>query len=207
MNPRHVIYFLSLVAVSSAMAGVDFTPLEGERKLCGRVFKQLIFREDGQKITYEQPHGWTYQGQGNRITFLPPKVSFASSSIEQRALPTPITLDDGTLQALQQEVLFSLPKSAQPAVIVSAELNPFKVNGHGTFELLATYQDHGAEFQTGIVFVNTPKLLLLFRTTARKSDFEKVYAAFRGSIFSWEWHQRPTTTAAPAVLASAASSN
>jgi hypothetical protein len=198
MNARLLhLLLLAFVAVSPASAGVDFTPVEGERKLCGRVFKQLIFREDGHKITYEQPPGWTYRGEGSRITFMPPKVSFASSSIEQTALQAPVTFDEATLQALQQEFLLSLPKGPQPPVIVSAEVNPFKVNGHDTFEVVATFHDHGAEFQAAIVFVNAPKLLLRFRTTARKTDFEKLHAAFRGSIFSWEWQQGGRIAGAP----------
>ncbi len=38
-----------------------------------------------------------------------------------------------------------------------------------------------------ILYLNLPDTQLRFRTLARKEDFEKVHAAFRGSVFSWQW--------------------
>ena len=86
----------SLALLTSARAGIDFTPTSGERNVEGIVFKQILFHQDGHAISYEQPRGWTYTGGASGIKLAPPNVSQAQATIEQSPLSAPQIIDDAT---------------------------------------------------------------------------------------------------------------
>lgn len=177
---------LLLVAVS-AKASIDFTPTLGERILDGIKFQQLIFHQDSHKITYEQPRGWKFAGDSQRIRFTPTDVTQAQAEIEQLPLQTPQNFDEATIKRLQEEARAAIPSNCLNVSIVSAEKNPLIVNRLETFEVVVSYQLSGVEFERSVLFLNLPDTQLRFRVTARKQDFEKIHKAFRGSIYSWQW--------------------
>ncbi len=180
---------VTLIALAvSAQAGIDFSPTTSERKLSGFTFQQLNFSQDGRRITYEQPPGWSYSGGGPSIKFVPPKVTLAQSEIDQVPLKAPLTLDDDTKKLLQQRALSSVPPDSQDVALVSEMADPVVVNGNHTYEVTVAYRAFGQDFMMGIVYLNLPDTQVRFRTLARKEDFEKLHTAFRGSIFSWQWH-------------------
>jgi hypothetical protein len=177
---------LSLVAVS-ANASIDFTPTLGKRVLDGITFQQLIFHQDGHKITYEQPSGWKFAADSQRILFTPANTTQAQAEIEQSPLEAPQKFDEATVKRIQEEVLVAIPSNCLNVALVSAEKNPLMVNRLETFEIVVSYQISGVEFERSILFLNLPDTQLRFRVTARKLDFEKIHKAFRGSIYSWQW--------------------
>ena len=178
---------LSVVAIFSAQAGIDFTPVLTERTRAGIKFPQLNFKENGRVIMYEQPRGWAYTGSSAQIKFTPPDLTQAQAEIDQTPLPAPQNFDEPTVKALREKALASLPEGSQNVAIVSEQADPVLVNNNHSYEFIISYQAFGQEFMTGIVYVNLPDTQLRFRSVARKADFEKVHPAFRGSIFSWQW--------------------
>src|SRR2546423_10214948 len=165
--------FLALVTLSTPLLGsIDFTVTTSERVLDGIKFQQLIFHENGRKITYEQPRGWSHSGNSTSITFTPPNIPQAQASIEQLPLREPQNFDEPTMKTLQEQVLAAVPPNSQKVVIVNTEKNPFMINRHETFEVTVAYEAFGAEFQRSVLFVNLPNTQLRFRVTARKQDFE-----------------------------------
>src|SRR5437868_4219514 len=84
---------------SSLFASVDLSPVTAERTLDGITFNQLVFHENGRKITYEQPRGWKYSGGGNSITFTPPDSAGVNASIEQSPLSATRKFDQSTTKA------------------------------------------------------------------------------------------------------------
>jgi len=187
MKTPSLALLLSLVGVVSLHAGIDLTPVPGERVLEGIKFPQLNFQQNGRRITYEQPRGWTYAGGGSRISFTPPDAPQAQAEINQSPLPAPQSFDEETMKLLRAKTLAAVPPDSQNTVLVSEEKNPLRIANHETYAVTVSYSAGGQEFMTSILYLNLPDTQLRFRTTARKGDFEKVHGAFRGSNFSWQW--------------------
>src|SRR3954454_16295000 len=64
-----VVLLTSLVLSIPTRGAIDFTPITTERVLAGVTFTELNFSDDGRRITYEQPRGWTSSGGGPSIRF------------------------------------------------------------------------------------------------------------------------------------------
>ena len=189
MKPKNTLLALLLAAAAivPARAGIDFTPTVTERLQAGIKFQQLNFKENGRPITYEQPRGWSYSGAGPRIRFVPPDAPQAQADIDQSPLPAPQTFDEPTKKALQAKTLAAVPAESSHVVFVSEAANPVILNKLPTYEVTVSYQAFGQEFAMSVLYLNLPDTQLRFRTVARKADFEKVHAAFRASIYSWQW--------------------
>jgi hypothetical protein len=178
---------LTLATSFTIHASVDFTPTTGERVLDGIKFQQLIFRDGDRKITYEQPRGWTYSGDSNRIVLTPPQISQAQAYIDQSPLTAPSSFDETAVKILQEKAVKSLPPSAKNVEFVTIEKNPVVLNQHETLEIIMSYEASGTAFSSSVLFVNLPDIQLRFGVMSRKADFEKIHTAFRRSIFSWQW--------------------
>jgi hypothetical protein len=176
-----------LVFLSSAQAGVDFTPTGGERVLEGIVFKQILFHQDGHPIAYEQPHGWTFTGDAVAMRLAPPNLSQAQATMEQAHLSAPQLLNDATTAQLRQQVLASVPNGAQNIALVAEEKNPLRINQRETYAVTVSYNFYGQDYELSVLFANLADTQLRFRTVARKADFEKVHRAFRASLFTLSW--------------------
>ena len=160
----------------------DITEFTGE----GVVYRRLTFKEDKHTISYLLPQGWACSLNDNVLRLTPPEKSFAEGQIQSVALDTPKLMDETAIAALTQNVLTALPPDSQQTTVVKQEQNPMLGNNPG-FELVVSYKVLGDTFQRGVIFVNTPANQLVFKFTARKSDFDPLYRAFRSSVFTWEW--------------------
>ncbi len=185
MRTFPAILFLALL--SSARAGIDFTPTGGDRVLEGIVFHQIVFHQDGRPITYEQPRGWTFTGSASGLKLTPPNFSQAQATIEQSPLTAPQVFDDATTTQLRGQVLASVPNGAQNVALVSDEKNPLPINQHETYAVTISYSFYGEDYKLSVLFANLPDTQLRFRTVARKADFAEVQRAFRASLFTLSW--------------------
>lgn len=187
MNKTTLGLLLAFLSCASAHAHIDLTPVQGERVLEGIRFPQLSFSQNGRTITYEQPRGWTYSGGGDSLRFIPPNVDLASAEIQQSKLRAAQPFDEENRKALQAQTTAAVPPESKNVALVSEVLNPFRLGSHDTYEVIVSFEAFGQAFMMGVIYVNLPDTQLRFRTLARQSDFEKVHAAFRGSMFSWAW--------------------
>lgn len=187
IKPKGLLPLFALLACCRAFGGIDFTPGLGERKLEGIKFTELYFHENGRKISYEQPRGWTYTGDSTRIRFIPPNVQQAFGEMAQTPLPAPQNFDESTIKLLQDRVLQSLPPDSHDVTVISAEKNPLMINQHETFEVTVAYQLYGEHYHRSVLFMNLSDTQLAFAFVARKPDFDKLHAAFRGSLCSLQW--------------------
>ena len=187
MSVRSTIALVSLAVAPVAHGAIDFTPSTGERTLEGIRFTELYFHENGRKISYEQPRGWTYTGDAISIKFLPPDVRQAFAEITQAPLPKPQNFDDETTKRLQDKTMTFLSPDAGDVVVVSAEVNPLMINQHETFEVILAFQLYGEQYRQSVLFMNLPDTQLTFRVLSRKADFEKLHRDFRGSLCSLQW--------------------
>ena len=157
----------------------------------GVKFPQLIFSEDGRKITYEPPRGWSSSGGGAFIRFVPPNLSQAYAQIEQAPLLTPQVWDELTIKALQQQALASIPSESLNVSVLAEAQNSMLVNGNPTYEVTVGYTSFGEEFRLSVLYINTPGIQLRMRVVAKTGDFQKVQSAFRSSALSFSGLKRP----------------
>ena len=183
-----MVFLLTTLTWSTVDAAIDFTPVPGERNQEGIIFKQLVFREKERKITYQHPDGWSYVGDSKRLRLNPPNVAQAQADIEQAALRTPQPIDEA---ALRDQAMTALPPGSLKATIVTEEQNPLQINRHDTYGVTINYVLHGQEYMANILFANLDDTQLRFRFVARKQDFEKLFRAFRGSLFLLQWTEEP----------------
>jgi hypothetical protein len=182
-----ILLALSIASASPILAAVDFTPASGERTLEGIKFPELYFHENGRKISYEQPRGWTYSGDASRIRFSPPNVTQALGEMAQAPLAAPQNFDEPTMKLLQDRFMKSLPADSHDVTIVAVEKNPLMINQHETFEVTVAYELYGEQYHRSVLFMNLSDVQLTFSFVARKADFEKLHRAFRGSLCSLQW--------------------
>jgi hypothetical protein len=193
---------LALLA-STVNAGVDLAPTPAEYTAEGITIKQLMFRDDERRVSYELPHGWNYRSEGARLVLTPgAKFERAEAVIQASRLEVPQPLDDKAVAAFKQQFLASLPPSSQMIELSSEELNPVRLDGNLSYAITASFQTLGETFVRSTVVINLPDTQLRFQITGRKADFEALNRAFRGSLSTWRWtqpaQQVATATAPPA---------
>jgi hypothetical protein len=187
MKTKLLLLFLLGPPVWCAFAGIDFTPIAGERTFEGIKFPELYFHEKDRKISYEQPRGWKYSGDSSQIRFTPPDVPQAFGEISQTPLPAPQNFDEPTMKRLQDRVLASLAPDSRNVAILSTEKNPLVIDARETFEVTVAYELYSERYQQSVLFMNLPDTQITFRFVARKPDFEKLHRAFRESLGSLQW--------------------
>ena len=161
----------------------DTTEFTGE----GIIYHRLTFKDDKRIVFYQLPQGWTCSLNGNALRLTPPGKSFAEAQIESIPFDKPMPLDDTTTAALTQRFLSTMPPESQQVALVKQEQDPVPFSNNRNFEVVASYKLLGDTFQRSILFVNTSENQIVFKLTARKSDFDALYRVFRASIGSWQW--------------------
>jgi hypothetical protein len=164
----------------------------------GIVYPRLVFKDDKRPVYYQPPRDWRCTLDRNSLHLVPPNKSFAEAEISSAALEKPVALDDAAIAGLTQQILATLPPDSQQTSIVKQEHNVVLLNNNPTFELIVSYKLLGDTFERSVFVVNTPKTQILFKFSARKSDFDALYRTFHASILTWEWqpeesHDHATT--------------
>ena len=160
----------------------------------GIVYHRLTFKDGKRTISYLPPQGWSCSLNGNYLRLVPSGKSFAEAQIESIPFDKPMPLDDTTTAALTQRFLSTMPQESQQVALIKQEQNPVPFSNNQNFEVVASYKLLGDTFQRGILFVNTPENQIVFKLTARKSDFDDLYRALRASIGSWQWVESAEST-------------
>jgi hypothetical protein len=83
-------------------------------------------------------------------------------------------------------VITTLPPNSEAITITKSEQNPVLLNGNLSYEIVASYKTMGSVFQRTVLFINVPGTQLIFKLSARKSDFERLYGIFRASVLTWQ---------------------
>lgn len=172
---------------SSATAAIDFTPISGERTVDGIVFKHVVFRENGAPISYDVPRGWTCTGNSTGLRLTPPDATQAYAEIVQQPLPEPQPLDEAAVEKLRAQASASVPPGSLDLTLVGEEAGNIRIKGAETYGMTQGYVLHGEEYQCNVLYANLNDTQLRFRVVARKKDFEAVFRAFRGSLFTLRW--------------------
>ncbi len=180
-------FLLLAVALRSATAAIDFTPLVKEYTRQGMVYRQVTLKDDKADITFVPPQGWTVRGVSARLQLSPPHSNLAEATVEAASLPGPQPFDEKTTKVIEQQVVDSAPPGSQAVQVLKREQNPVLMNQNLSFEVVISYQVLGRTFCRSVLFVRTPDTELVFRFSAPKPDFDALNNDFRLSITSWQW--------------------
>jgi hypothetical protein len=176
-------------------AGIDLTPTVNEYTAEGMKFQQLTFQYNEQRIQYEPPSRWTFDGNSAELHLKPPQKNFAEAVITAVPLSKPQVLDENAIKPLEQQFIAGLPVGSQFAKIEEEIASPVLLGGNASFEVTVSYQLTGEKFLRSALFVNLRDTQLIFRFTARKDDFQALHREFKASIFSWRWIESGEPTA------------
>lgn len=186
---RYPLLFLACCfarCVATSSAAIDLTPTLSEHTAEGIVYNQLLFRDGPRQITYELPSQWRYRSVGNSIKLIPSRDSTADVVIQAAPLVAPQPLDDKAIAAIHVRFVEEIPPTAQNAQVIGEYVNTVPFKGPNC-ELTANYQALGEVLIRRALYINLPDTQLIFRLTARKSEFEGLWRTFRASVLSWQW--------------------
>lgn len=185
---RKMIFFTSLMfagLLAADAATIDLTPHPDKKELEGIQLDAVSFRCGDKIAMYQPPDGWRAAGSERRVTFKP-EMAQAEASIEAFKKPEVATFDPETVKALKIGIEKSLPRGAEQLVWDADEENTVIWNRHPTYRVTLSYSQFGQRFTTTVLFCNFANEQLRFALTAHEGDFQKLYPAFRTSLFSFE---------------------
>jgi hypothetical protein len=188
---------MTFLAAFNSAAAIDMTPVPSEYKAEGITFKQLVFKDGQQRITYELPVQWSYHAFGDSVKLLPPGNSPAEAIIQAIPLANAQPLDQKGISLAREHFLHGIPPGTQLVKVVSEEQNTIPLKAGPSYEITVSYQALGETFTRRAIYINLADTQLIFRLTARTKEFANLDRAFRGSILTWQW-----TAADPRIVAS-----
>ena len=196
---RTFFLFVCLAAsLATARAAIDLNPALTEYTANGITFKQLVFKDDQKRITYELPPQWTYRALGDSVKLVPAANSTPDIMIQAIPLLSPQALDDKGIAAAREHFVRGMPPGSQTVKVLSEERNTIPFKAGANYEITASYQALGETYIRRAIYINLPDTQLIFRLNARKNEFEGLYRTFRGSILSWQWEE-PTAASVAAA--------
>jgi len=196
MSLRFTLLFLCITTFSQAFAGLDLTPSTTEYTEDGTTYRVVNFKNGDGVVQFFPPDGWMVRGQQTRLQLTPPKKDLSEAVVEVTPLVAPQPLDESVVAAFRQGVLAALPSGSSNPKIVYEAPNTLMPGGKPSVEIVISYQLWGKSFQRSVLLVNGPQEHLVFRFTARVEDFNLLQNAFRRSVASWQWVDKPAAVVA-----------
>jgi hypothetical protein len=190
---------LLVATIETCPAGINLTPVANEYVSEGIKYTKLTFKDGDRRIDYDPPALWTYRMSGDRLLLLPKNSVRAEAAIQAAPLSRPPAFDKPMIEAAKAQFLSTIPPGAQSLVIMSETENAIPMRGLPNYEFTATYKDLGLEFMRRTLFVNAAETQLIFKFSAPRTEFDKLYPLFRVSILSWEWAEPAPSPASVAT--------
>jgi len=198
MKPLRLMAAIGLLFLAgSSHAEIDLSPISTVRELEGIKFPQLEFRDNGERITYEVPHGWTYQARDKyTLALTPPNKDLVSAKLKFIPTPGTLVLDEAQLKYLKDTASSLLPPESKLSAEPIITPNPLRINDHPTCEVIVTFELHAQRLRMSVLFVDLGKSQLRFSLISRPADFEPLHKVFQDSWFSWQWAGKPEAASA-----------
>ena len=193
---RLILSILCCAFLSQAYAGLDLTPTTREYSEDGATYRVINLKNGDGTVKFFPPDGWTVRGQSTRLQLVPSQKELSEAVVEVTPLVAPQPLDEAVIAAFKQRILATLPAGSSNVTVVAEAANTLMPGGKQSFEIVLSYQLWGKGFQRSALLVNGPQEHLIFRFTAKKDDFNLLQNAFRRSVASWQWVDKPDTVVA-----------
>jgi len=182
---RSIILTLLLAGTPLLAVPVDFSPHSEGYTLDGMQMKRTFFMQGDKRIGYDVPNGWGVNGAGSKLILTPPKAAQAQATIECIPLSAPEIYNEAHVKDLAEQAAAFIPAKAEKVTPVLTRLNDFRVEKHDVLEIVTAYSFYGQAFRIGVIYVNYGDNQLRCKIITHAADFDDLYAAFRGSLFSW----------------------
>jgi pseudouridine-5'-phosphate glycosidase len=182
--------FLLWVVAAHTAAALDLTPIHSERELEGFRIPMITFTDAAKKVSYQPPSGWTFSGEGSRVSLYP--SASPQASMQLRILPKQPVPASANGTSTEEEILklveSHLPPAAEEQTATGTNVSPFMLGPLPSKEFLHEYKAQGRRFSqsTSVVELNA-KARMLVIISARAEDFKEVREAAIASLFSWSW--------------------
>jgi hypothetical protein len=189
---------------ATAGAAIDFTPTVNQYQSEGAQYSSVNFKDEKRSVSIILPRQWACHGDSSRLQVVPPKQTLAEGVLQSVPTKGLLRFDETTLKILEQQVVSTLPAGSQGVKMVSQQENNIILGHNLSHEFLVSYQTMGQSFSRSVIFVNCPDQQLVFRFTAPTAAFQDLNKAFRQSLCSWQWIDKPSTLVASQAPATAA---
>jgi hypothetical protein len=202
---RKIALIPGLLALATTVgASIDFTPAVNQYQSEGAQYSSVNFKDEKRSVSIILPRQWTCHGESSRLQMTPPKQSFAEGVLQSVPTKGSRRFDETTLKILEQQVVSTLPAGSQGVTMVSQQENTIMLGQNLSYEFVVSYKTLGQDFRRSVIFVNCPDQQLVFRFSAPTAAFENLNKAFRQSLCSWQWIDKPSTVVASQAPATAA---
>jgi hypothetical protein len=185
---KSLLLFAILAMALPAGAELNLTPTLSERVQEGITFPQLCFSDNGKKVTYEQPRGWSYSVESKqKIAFYPPHSTATRAEIEAGFPLVPAEFDEEGVKRLKSMFLGLLPKDSEERAIVAEARNPVLINGRPSYEVTASFVRYGQRLRISILFANLPGEQIRCKVVSNPDQFEQAHGRFIETLYGLQW--------------------
>jgi len=174
----------------STLCALDFTPEFIETPLeAGIKNREVVLKDGSARVVYCPPAGWQPEEGERYLRFHPPGVSLADLTIEAEKVATRKAVEASDVERCRERLKSSVPPESSEVVMEADETNPGSVANFPTIGMTVVYTNSGVRYRKRMIFVFTADLEIRFTTVARLADFQRLYPAVRGSLFTWRWER------------------
>ena len=183
-------FLAGLLAMTSTLCALDFTPEFIETPLeAGIKNREVVLKDGSARVVYCPPAGWQPEAGEGYLRFHPPGATFADLTIEAEKVPTRRAVEAADVERCRAWLKSSVPSESLEVAMEADETNSGSVANCPTIGMTVVYTSGGVRYRKRVIFVFTPDLEIHFTTVARLADFNRLYPAVRGSLFSWRWER------------------
>jgi hypothetical protein len=187
MVPAIIAFLALLLAVCSARADLDLTPIQGVKTLERMKVTDVLFHDGPTEIRYQPPRGWICSGSQASVVLNIPENRQARAYIQSAAHLRIPAFDDKAAKLFQQNPgLLQLPKGARNINITALTVNPFMIDSHSTLEVKMTYSFFGQNCARSILLIDRKGAEVSFVLDCPGPDFNLLFPKFRASLFTIE---------------------
>lgn len=172
----------------AGLRALDFVPNFIETEVeAGVTNREIVLKDGSANVLYCPPVGWQSVVGERSLRFHPPGVSLADFTIEADKAEVGRVLDAAALGRCRDWLKGSVPRESSDVIVEDDDLNPGSVANCPTFGMSVAYTSAGVRYRKRVIFAFAYDSDIRFTIVARLSDFDRLYAAVRQSLFSWRW--------------------
>lgn len=176
-----------LLFATARLQALDLTPETSERILEGVHIPVVLFHDSDKIYAFQPPTGWHSSGGETNLTYFPAERADASMKLcvikHAPGAPAIANIPSPDLIKWSQS---RLPADAEDIQVLAENPNVFALEGKSARELVFSYKAGGQRFQTSVALLDwSEREQFAAIITARAADFQIVYSAANGSLFSW----------------------
>jgi hypothetical protein len=151
--------------------------------------REVVLKDGNSRVIYCPPARWLVEEGGRALKFYPPDVSLADFTIEAEPVTSPQPVGNIEMEPYAAWLQRTLPPESTAVEMEPPMRAPASVADCQTLAVTAAYTSNGNRFRKRVIFVFAPTAVIRCTTVARASDFERLYAMVRRSLFTWRWEE------------------